>query len=76
MKICKDYSKKVPRDYIEQAAPCKAGDILILHPFVIHSASRNISSSKLRITFNMGIRWKSEWAPSPLTKNVFTSGGN
>ena len=74
MRICEDYSKKVPKENIEQAAPCEAGDILVLHPFVIHSASRNISSSKLRITFNMGIRWKSEWAPSPLTRKVFTSG--
>ena len=41
----------------EEVAPCAPGDLLIMHPFVVHSSSRNTKGNPWRISFNMGARW-------------------
>lgn len=40
-----------------QAAPCKAGDLLVMHPFLVHAASRNKDQNPVRVSFNMGTCW-------------------
>ena len=52
-----------------QAAPCKAGDVLIMHPFLVHAASRNTVQNPVRISFNMGTCWTKEKS-SLLQKSV------
>ena len=42
---------------VVQAAPCRAGDVLIMHPFLVHSASLNYSND-MRLAFNLGVRWR------------------
>ena len=42
---------------VVQAAPCRAGDVLIMHPFLVHSASLNYSTD-MRLAFNLGVRWR------------------
>ena len=42
---------------VVQAAPCRAGDVLIMHPFLVHSASLNYSKD-MRFAFNLGVRWR------------------
>lgn len=42
---------------VVQAAPCCAGDVLIMHPFLVHSASLNYSND-MRLAFNLGVRWR------------------
>ena len=44
---------------VVQAAPCRAGDVLIMHPFLVHSASLNYST-EMRLAFNLGVRWRSD----------------
>ena len=39
------------------AAPCDAGDILVMHPFLVHAASGNCVGNHVRVSFNMGTRW-------------------
>jgi hypothetical protein len=40
-----------------QAAPCDAGDLLVMHPFLVHAASRNKDQNPVRVSFNMGTCW-------------------
>jgi hypothetical protein len=40
------------------SAEAKKGDVLIIHPFLVHTASVNTIGQPWRITFNMGTRWK------------------
>jgi ectoine hydroxylase-related dioxygenase (phytanoyl-CoA dioxygenase family) len=46
----------------QEVAPCRAGDLVILHPFVIHAAGfhTNPSIQTRRVTFNLGVKWKKE----------------
>ncbi len=61
---CEDLSKAWSKDFIVEAAPCCAGDILLLHPFLVHSAgwnTREVEKSdaiRFRLTFNIGLKWK------------------
>lgn len=55
-----DVAKIWPKHLIETISPCNAGDILIMHPFLIHSAGRAQKNHPLRIAFNMGLKWKKE----------------
>eukprot|EP01050_Picozoa_sp_SAG11_P000786 SAG11_NODE_27_length_23309_cov_10.579362_25_plen_135_part_00 len=41
----------------EETAPARAGDVLLMHPFLVHSASPNYSR-EMRIAFNLGTRWR------------------
>ena len=50
--------KMWPKDLIVEAAPCDAGDVLLMHPFVVHSAGVAMNGHPLRIAFNMGVRWR------------------
>jgi len=61
-RICENLAKNAPSHDIIEAAPCKAGDILVLHPFVIHCASVNTIGNCVRLTFNMGTRWSNSYA--------------
>ncbi len=38
---CEQVSKTWPKEQIVEVAPCNAGDVLIIHPFLIHSAGWN-----------------------------------
>ena len=51
-------SGRTPMEVV-QAAPCRAGDVLIMHPFLVHSASLNYST-EMRLAFNLGVRWRSD----------------
>ena len=39
-----------------ETAPCDAGDVLVMHPLLVHSASANATAAP-RLAFNMGVRW-------------------
>lgn len=46
------------RDVVE-VAPCEAGDVLVMHPFLIHSSGlHSRSGDPLRLAFNWGTRWR------------------
>lgn len=47
-----------PDELIKEIAPCDVGDILLMHPFLIHSAGQTSKGHPIRIAFNMGVRWK------------------
>lgn len=49
-----------PIDLIEEIAPCNAGDVILIHPFLIHSAGLAKSGNPIRIAFNMGVKWKQD----------------
>ena len=70
---CEDLSKIWPKEAIMEVSPCDAGDVLLLHPFLVHSAGWNtrqiievdqmhndsvITEDCFRLTFNIGTRWK------------------
>ena len=43
---------------VREIAPCRAGDVLLLHPLVVHAAGFHTNpSADRRITFNMGVKW-------------------
>jgi len=69
---CEEVAGRWPKDKIVEAAPSDAGDVWLLHPFIIHSAGRNTrviehkqeNDSKdhddvnyFRLTFNIGTQW-------------------
>ena len=39
-------------------APCEAGDVFLLRPFLVHAAGQAHEGHPLRIAFNMGVKWK------------------
>ena len=41
---------------VVETAPTRAGDVLIMHPLLVHSASANCTATP-RLAFNMGVRW-------------------
>eukprot|EP00927_Polykrikos_kofoidii_P073747 TRINITY_DN69767_c0_g1_i1.p1 TRINITY_DN69767_c0_g1~~TRINITY_DN69767_c0_g1_i1.p1 ORF type:complete len:479 (+),score=43.71 TRINITY_DN69767_c0_g1_i1:27-1439(+) len=41
---------------VVETAPCRSGDVLVMHPFLIHSASPNYAND-IRLAFNLGTRW-------------------
>ena len=43
-------------DFVE-VAPAEAGDLLIMHPFVVHTSSRSEVGKPWRVSFNMGTKW-------------------
>lgn len=47
-----------PENLIAETAPCEAGDVLLLHPFLVHAAGQACKGHPLRIAFNMGLRWR------------------
>ena len=64
---CEELSKTWPKESIMEVSPCNAGDVLLLHPFLVHSAGWNtrqvvkvdmIIEDCFRLTFNIGTRWK------------------
>lgn len=55
-----DVAKIWPKHLVETVSPCKAGDILLMHPFLVHSAGRAQKNHPLRIAFNIGVKWKKE----------------
>jgi hypothetical protein len=61
-----------PLDIIE-AATCTAGDILVMHPFVVHSSSKNTEGSPWRVSFNMTIMWKANPFSTGITCPLKTS---
>jgi len=54
---CRNLAKVWPEEQIIEVEPCGAGDVLLLHPFVVHAAGFTQSNHPLRITFNMGTQW-------------------
>ena len=36
------------------------GDVLVMHPFLVHSASRAMRGQPVRVSFNLATRWKAE----------------
>ena len=60
--FCENFAQNAHSHDIIEASPCKAGDVLVLHPFVIHCASVNSVGNGVRLTFNMGTRWSSSYA--------------
>lgn len=52
-----DVAKLWPQNLITEMAPCNAGDVLLMHPFLVHSAGQAIRGHPLRIAFNMGVKW-------------------
>ena len=52
---CNDSEKTV-------AAPSSAGDILVIHPFLVHASSGNAVNNRVRVTFNMGVRWAKSYS--------------
>jgi len=66
---CEELASNWPSKDIVEVAPCSAGDILLLHPFIAHSAGRNrrkvIRKMKsdidnFRLTFNIGTKWNED----------------
>jgi len=55
-----EIAKLWPKHLIQEVAPCDKGDVIFLHPFLIHSAGQAKEGQPLRIAFNMGVRWKSK----------------
>jgi hypothetical protein len=53
-------AKMWPNYLIETISPCKAGDILLMHPLLVHTAGRALKNHPLRIAFNMGVKWKKD----------------
>lgn len=47
-----------PDELIKEIAPCDIGDILLMNPFLVHSAGQASKGHPIRIAFNMGVRWK------------------
>jgi hypothetical protein len=54
---CRELGKVWPIDQIVEVEPCQAGDVLLLHPFVVHAAGFTRPGHPLRISFNMGTQW-------------------
>ena len=53
------------------AASAKKGDVLLMHPFLIHTAAVNAKGFPWRLTFNMGTKWKlCPPARSPLQRPI------
>lgn len=46
-----------PKDLIVEIVPCFAGDMLLMHPFLVHTAGFADEGKPLRIAFNMGVKW-------------------
>ena len=44
-------------DMIVEMAPCGAGGVLLMHPFLVHAAGIAEIGHPMRIPFNMGVRW-------------------
>lgn len=44
---------------VVDVAPCAAGDVVVLHPLVVHSSSLN-TGGPVRVTFNVAARWKGD----------------
>lgn len=51
-------ASKWPEDLIVEIAPCEVGDILLMHPFLVHTAGLASLGHPLRVSFNVGLRWK------------------
>jgi len=45
-----------PDDMIVEMAPCGAGDVLLMHPFLVHAAGIAEIGHPMRIAFNVGVR--------------------
>jgi hypothetical protein len=54
---CRELGKVWPEGHIVDVEPCQAGDVLLLHPFVVHAAGFTQLGHPLRISFNMGTQW-------------------
>lgn len=59
---CRPIAQKWPIHLIDEVAPCQAGDVLLLHPFVIHAAgfltnNDDAQTPPFRISFNLGTQW-------------------
>ena len=52
-----DIAAMWPDDLIVEMAPCGAGDVLLMHPFLVHAAGIAEIGHPMRIAFNMGVRW-------------------
>ena len=46
-----------PDHLTSEIAPCQAGDVLLMHPFLIHTAGYAKQGHPLRVAFNMGVQW-------------------
>ena len=70
---CEELVHQWPTNDIVEAAGSSAGDIWLLHPFLVHSAGRNLriidhsqvddvnsNTDFFRLTFNIGTRWKEQ----------------
>ena len=67
---CNNIANVWPRDLIVEVAPCEAGDVLIMHPFLVHAAGRvRNCDSTLRIAFNMGVRWNNNMSAGTDVRN-------
>jgi hypothetical protein len=47
------------RARMREAAPCEAGDVLLMSPFLVHSASAN-RRLEWRVAFNLGCSWEQD----------------
>jgi hypothetical protein len=52
-----DVANLWPQHLVIEMAPCDAGDVLLMHPFLIHGAGQAITGHPLRIAFNLGVKW-------------------
>jgi ectoine hydroxylase-related dioxygenase (phytanoyl-CoA dioxygenase family) len=55
---CNEFARIWPDELISEVAPCEAGDVLLMHPFLIHAAGQASAGHPLRIAFNMGVKWR------------------
>ena len=53
-----DVAQFWPEHWIVEMAPCEAGDVFLLRPFLVHAAGQAHEGHPLRIAFNMGVKWK------------------
>lgn len=60
-RISEEMASNLNENEVVTTSPCHAGDILVLHPFVVHAASGNFVDNITRITFNLGTRWREDY---------------
>eukprot|EP00928_Gymnodinium_smaydae_P061995 TRINITY_DN45946_c0_g1_i1.p1 TRINITY_DN45946_c0_g1~~TRINITY_DN45946_c0_g1_i1.p1 ORF type:complete len:357 (+),score=33.76 TRINITY_DN45946_c0_g1_i1:39-1073(+) len=49
--------KSFPQLTIDEVAPCEPGDVLFLHPFLVHSSTENVYGQSMRIATNIHVGW-------------------
>jgi hypothetical protein len=54
---CRNLAKVWPKEQVIAIEPCAVGDVLLMHPFLVHAAGFTQPNHPLRIAFNMGVQW-------------------